>query len=218
MQNRIKVQAHEHERFRKFAAKYGQVIHQLQMRMSVALLRDVEAEMRAKEKAEAPTVKTKSQVEREEAQKARAAAAAEAAAKAAKESVSSESSQEQTSHQHQQPAQPASKSVWTRKFRPLTEAKAVDLFADVVGDAFILAVGIALVLFEWWRTSSKPDANLERIKALARELEEQKAREEAAEQEQAKIKLDLDALREEFRNLQEKQNAAAQKPRLLGIR
>jgi hypothetical protein len=42
------------------------------MRLSVALLRNVEAEMRAKELAEAPTVKTKGQAEKEEAAAARA--------------------------------------------------------------------------------------------------------------------------------------------------
>jgi hypothetical protein len=35
---------------------------------------------------------------------------------------------------------PREQSVWRRKFRPLPEAKAVDLFADVIGDSFILLV------------------------------------------------------------------------------
>ena len=64
-QNRIKRQAHDHPGFRRFAARYGQSIHQLNMRMSVALLRDAAAEARAKEKAEAPTVKTEEQVRKE---------------------------------------------------------------------------------------------------------------------------------------------------------
>ena len=42
-QNRIKAQAHDHPGFRRFAARYGQAIHQLNMRLSVALLRNVEA-------------------------------------------------------------------------------------------------------------------------------------------------------------------------------
>ncbi|KAI0410849.1 optic atrophy 3 protein-domain-containing protein [Xylaria grammica] len=54
--NRIKSQAHDHPEFRRLAARYGQAIHQLNMRLSVALLRNVDAEIRAKEKAEAPTV------------------------------------------------------------------------------------------------------------------------------------------------------------------
>lgn len=93
-------------------------MHQINMRMSVTLLRDAAAERRAKEKAEAPTVKTEEQTKQEEAK--------------AKEKA-------------------APKSVWKRKFRPLPENKAVDLFADVVGDTFILLVAGGLILYEFIR-------------------------------------------------------------------
>ncbi|KAK1752406.1 hypothetical protein QBC47DRAFT_453893 [Echria macrotheca] len=162
--NHIKHQAHEHQRFRLFAAKYGQMIHQLNMRLSVALLRNPEAEQRAKEKAETPTVKTKEQIEREEQLRAKYG----------------------TTPKESHPAQQPPPSIWRRKFRPLPEAKAVDLFADVIGDAFILLVATGLIIFEYQRSATKPDHNLERIKELDARLEEMKKKEEAlAEAEKA---------------------------------
>ncbi|KAI0841998.1 optic atrophy 3-like protein [Hypoxylon sp. FL0890] len=159
--NQIKVQAHDHPRFRSFAAKYGQHIHQLNMRLSVALLRNVEAEMRAKEKAEAPTVKTKEQIEKEEEIRAKYGT---------------------TSHESRAKKTIPIISIWRRKFRPLPEAKAVDLFADVVGDAFILLVGAALILYEYHRSSRKPDYNLEKIKELNARFEELEKREKELEE------------------------------------
>lgn len=115
------------------------------MRLSVALLRDIEAEMRAKEKAEAPTVKTKEQAERDEQHRARHGATAREARSARRLNII---------------------GVWKRKFRPLPEPKAVDLFADVVGDGFILCVAGGLIVYEYYRAMQKPDSNLERIKEL----------------------------------------------------
>lgn len=57
LQNWIKDQAHDHPKFRVIAARYGQHLHQFNMRLQVTLLRDKRAEKRAKEKAEAPTVR-----------------------------------------------------------------------------------------------------------------------------------------------------------------
>jgi DNA repair exonuclease SbcCD ATPase subunit len=74
------------------------------------------------------------------------------------------------------------KSIWKRKFRSLPEAKAVDLFADVIGDAFILLVATGLIMYETIRQAKKPDANLERIKELDKRLEELKKREEEIEE------------------------------------
>ncbi|KLU91161.1 hypothetical protein MAPG_09684 [Magnaporthiopsis poae ATCC 64411] len=171
--NQIKIQAHDHPRFRSFAARYGQVIHQLNMRLSVASLRDVAAEIKAKELAETPTVKTKEQMEKEERAKAKAAAAG-----------------------------PASRfrSVWKRKFRPLPEAKAVDLFADVIGDAFILLIASALVIYEYHRAAQKPDANLERIQELDGHLEELRRREEELERQERMQASRILALEEALRN------------------
>ncbi|KAI2468082.1 optic atrophy 3-like protein [Annulohypoxylon bovei var. microspora] len=176
--NRIKVQAHDHPRFRVFAAKYGQSIHQLNMRLSVALLRDLEAEIRAKEKAEAPTVKTKEQIAKEEEIRAKHG------------TTSQESRAKKTLPLI---------SVWRRKFRPLPEAKAVDLFADVVGDGFILLVGTVLILYEYHRSSQKPDANLERFKELDARFEEldkrEKELEEAEKRQRSRVLILEEALR-----------------------
>jgi hypothetical protein len=116
------------------------------MRMSVAALRDVAAEQRAKEKAEAPTVKTEEQMKADEAAKERAAA-------------------RKAEEKHE-----ASKSIWRRKFRPLPEAKAVDLFADVIGDSFILGIAGALIIYEYVKSKQKPDTNAVKLGELEERL------------------------------------------------
>lgn len=113
------------------------------MRLQVTLLRDRAAEKRAKEKAEAPTVKTEEQTKHDEAVKAKEKAG----------------------------QREAPKSIWRRKFRPLQESKAVDLFADVIGDSFILLVAVSLILYEYVRTSKKPDHNAEKIAEIKAEME-----------------------------------------------
>ncbi|GJC83877.1 hypothetical protein ColLi_06715 [Colletotrichum liriopes] len=192
--NQIKAQAHEHPKFRAFAARYGQSIHQLNMRLNVALLRNPNAEQRAKEKAEAPTVKTKEQVEKEEAAKARQAKLEAENSGAAKQnplvppassgtpsstsaSGSGSSSTASGSSSTSSSAKEKPRSVWRRKFRPLPESKAVDLFADVIGDAFILGVASAIIVYEYWKASQKPDQNAERIRVLDEKLEELTRRE-----------------------------------------
>lgn len=115
------------------------------MRLSVTVLRDVAAERRAREKAEAPTVKTEAQA------KADAAARAKGV------------------------PNPRYQSPWKRTFKPLSEEKAVDLFADVLGDAFVLGVAIALVIFEASR-SKKPDSNAGRIEELDADVKEKDKR------------------------------------------
>ncbi|KAI9053508.1 hypothetical protein LZ554_002463 [Drepanopeziza brunnea f. sp. 'monogermtubi'] len=156
--NYIKAQAHDHPKFRTYAARYGQGIHQLNMRLTVTLLKDKAAEKLAKERAEAPTVKTEEQMRHDEAQKEKNAA------------------REKASHQE------ASKSIWRRRFRPLPEAKAVDLFADVIGDSFILLVAGGLIIYEYVRAKGKPDANAEKIAELNRKLEELDLREKRLEE------------------------------------
>ena len=135
-------------------------------------MRNVDAELKAKEKAEAPTVKTKEQIEKEERLQATGSKEAE---------------------------KPKRLSPWRRKFRPLPEAKAVDLFADVIGDTFILLVATGLVIYEYYRSSQKPDRNLERIKELDNKLEELRRREEEIEESEkkqlARVQMIEDALR-----------------------
>lgn len=147
--------------------------------MSVALLRNSAAEQKAKEKAEAPTVKTKEQIEKEEQRKVLGVATA-------KESL--------TSRRH------ASVSVWSRKFKPLPEGKAVDLFADVIGDGFILLVATVLIIYETWRSSTKPDANKERIEALTHRFEELQQKEQDHEEEERRQQKRILQLEEVLRN------------------
>jgi len=123
------------------------------MRMAVTLLRDAAAEKRAKEKAEAPTVKTKEQMQHEEALK-----------------------KEKHAREKLAPKEPVSTSIWKRRFRSLPEEKAVDLFADVIGDSFILFVAGGLILYEYLRAKGKPDVNAEKIAELNRKLEELESR------------------------------------------
>ena len=137
------------------------------MRLSVALLRNPEAEQRAKEKAEKPTVKTKAQADKE----------VEMLAKYG------------TTAKHSHPAKEVPRSPWRRKFRALPESKAVELFANVLGDSFILLVAGSLIIYEYWKALHKPDANLERIQELSAQLKEVKKREielEEREKEQQK--------------------------------
>jgi optic atrophy 3 protein len=143
------------------------------MRLSVAALRDVAAEQRAKEKAETPTVKTEEQMKADEAAKEKASAEKE-----------------------------ASKSIWKRKFRPLPEAKAVDLFADVIGDAFILAIGMGLIIYEYVRTSGKPDTNAVKIAELDKQLKEEEARIAELEETERKQHKRVEVLEEALAALQ----------------
>ena len=126
------------------------------MRLQVALLRNPDAERRAKERAEAPTVKTEEQTKRDEERKEKG-------------------------------DKKKTQSVWRRKFRPLPETKAVDLFADVIGDTFILSVAGALILYEYWKSTQKPDVTKQRLEELDQKYEELKKKEDElleAEQEQ----------------------------------
>jgi hypothetical protein len=149
------------------------------MRMSVALLRNPEAERRAKEKAEAPTVKTEAQVKHEEELKQKHGPEGATKKKA--------------------PFQ----SVWTRKFRALPEAKAVDLFADVIGDVFILSVAVALIVYEYWKGAQKPDTNKERFDELNTRLEELKQKEEELAAAEEKQRQRFESLEEALRALKD---------------
>lgn len=186
--NWIKVQAHDHPQFRTIAARYGQTMHQLNMRMAVTLLRDVAAEKQrarekakeqmrtdeaAQEKAETPTVKTEAEMKADELAKEKNPEKEKGAKKEVKE---------------------ASKSIWRRKFRPLPENKAVDLFADVIGDSFILLVAGGLILYEYIRAKGKPDTNTEKIAELNERLKELDRREDELEEAEKKQQIRVETL------------------------
>lgn len=133
-------------------------MHQINMRLSVSALRDVAAEKRAKERAEAPTVKTQEQTIADEHAKTKADAKKKEAAP----------------------------SVWHRKFRSLPEAKAVDLFADIVGDAFILTIATVLIIYEYVRSKQKPDGNAIKIAEIEELLKAEEQRIKELEQTEKK--------------------------------
>lgn len=147
------------------------------MRLSVALLRNQEAVDKAREKAETPTVKTEEQIKKEDEIRAKYG----------------------TTAKETHPVKQVSTSLWRRRFRPLPEAKAVDLFADVIGDGFILIVASSLIVYEYYRQAGKPDANLERIKEINARLDELKRREEelaeAERRHETRVQTIEDALR-----------------------
>lgn len=153
------------------------------MKMSVALLRDPEAERRAKEIAEAPTVKTQEQTKKDE----------EAKQKAKKKNEPEPANYPRFTLQN----------VWRRKFRPLPEAKAVDLFADVAGDTFILTVAGTLIIYEYWKSSQKPDANKERFDELNRRFEELQKKEEELADAEEKQRQRFESLEEALRTLKD---------------
>jgi len=165
------------------------------MRANVALLRNPLEEIKAKEKAETPTVLTKDEYDKEQEKKRRAAA---------KEHEAKEESRSRTNS-----ARPGhfkiftSQSIWRRKFRPLPEAKAVDLFADVVGDAFILGVAGGLIIYESWKALQKPDKNLDRITELDERFSELERREEALEKQEAQLVAKVNVLEEALRALRD---------------
>ncbi|CRK47846.1 hypothetical protein BN1723_007779, partial [Verticillium longisporum] len=129
--NHIKAQAHEHPRFRQFAARYGQSIHQINMRLNVALLRNPSAEARAKEKAEAPTVKTKEEIEKEEEKKRKK-----------EEQARIEAEQQQQQQQSQQGQQGTTGMFGVRQghFRVQDEEASVP---DITGQRSLLGLRLA---------------------------------------------------------------------------
>lgn len=153
------------------------------MKLSVALLRDPEAERRAREQAEAPTVKTEQQLRKEE----------QAKQKAKKNNEPEPASYPKFTLQN----------VWRRKFRPLPEAKAVDLFADVAGDTFILGVAGALIIYEYWKSSQKPDATKERLEELNRRFEELQKKEEELTDAEQRQRQRFESLEEALRSLKD---------------
>jgi len=165
------------------------------MRVSVASMRDVAAEKRAKEKAEAPTVKTEAQVK----------------AEAEKTATGTTTTKEPKRVTHE-----SGRSIWSRKFRPLPEAKAVDLFADVVGDAFILLVAGGLITYEYIKAKQKPDQSAERLEELTEQLKEEERRIADLEENEKEHKHRVEVL-EQALELLRNQNASRKINRALSM-
>lgn len=190
MQNQIKAQAREHERFRRLCVSVAQRLHQVDMRMKVRLGRDTDAIQRqaAEEAAAAearkhqpqhPTVKTE----------AEAIAEAEAIEKAKKEAIEK------------------AKSQPLPRIRPLSEAKAVENGAKFLSEAFLFVVAGSLIIFETIRSRKKEQTRREDVADRLRELEQS---EKAARQ--ALVTLEREIL--ELKAQQQKQSVKKM-PRLL---
>ena len=168
-------------------------MHQLNMRFTVSALRDPAAEQRAREKAEAPTVKTREQTLKDEEE-----------AKTAAHNKEKQSTRRQLT------------SIWKRKFRPLPENKAVDLFADVIGDGFILSIAIGLIMWEYIRSRGKPDKNDLRITDLESRFAEVERREEKLEEREQACEEKLSILEQALQALEkQKQVKPGLKAKLL---
>lgn len=155
MENQIKAQAREHERFRRLCVSFAQALHRVDMRMRLGLLRDSTAAERqaAKRAAEAevkklqptvPTVKTEAETKAEEA----------AAAKA------------------KEAAFEAAKPVPKPHIRPLSESKAIDTGANFISEAFLFLVAGGLIVFESWRSRRKETTRREDVEGRLAELEQ----------------------------------------------
>ena len=156
-QNRIKQQAKEHERFRKYCVGVAQWIHRADMRMRLGLLQDkatIDKQI-AREAAEAqakkhkhshPTVKTEAQSKLDEIavsrEKDKARDAAKEEAKNAK--------------------------VTKRKIKPLSEAAAIETGANFVAETFVFSVALGvLFLQDQWSRSKKSSQDEKEAEALA---------------------------------------------------
>lgn len=175
--NLIKAQAHDHPKFRAYAVYYGQKMHQINMRMAVTLLKNTAVEKRAKEKGEFPSLRPEEQ---------------------SNQGVLSDTSVVKEKNITQE----ASPSVWKRKFRSLPEAKAVDLFADVLGDTFVLLVAGSLIFYEYIRSKGKPDVNAEKISELYTKLEELHKRESDLERASLEAQNRFITLEQSLKNLE----------------
>ncbi|KAL8997351.1 MAG: hypothetical protein Q9188_006345 [Gyalolechia gomerana] len=153
--NYIKGQAREHPRFRQLCIAGAQRIHRVDMRLRLGLLQDhasidkqiarEAAEAQAKkQKQEFPTVKTQAQSKADEATLAAEKAKGVEKAKAASKP----------------------------RIRPLSEAKAIDAGANFTSEAFLLSVGIGLIVFERWWSSRKESTRREDVAERIAELEE----------------------------------------------
>lgn len=155
VQNAIKRNAHEHERFRRICIRFAQGLHRLDMRMRLGLLQDpavidkqiareVAAAEAARKKAQIPTVKTEEEMKAEEAMT-------------------------------EKEKEAARKKIESRKprIRPLSEAKAIETGANFVAETFIFAVGISVIVFEQWRQRRKAKHQRDDIREDLQELQEE---------------------------------------------
>ena len=122
-----------------------------------------------KAKTEIPTVKTEAQAKADEVSKGK---------------------EKDKGGEKAKPAKP--------RIRPLSEAKAIDSGANFISETFIFSVGLALILFENWRSRRKEQSRRNDVAEKLAELEDR---------DQAKEKA-LQALEQEVTQLRAKRNPA----------
>ncbi|KAJ4296288.1 hypothetical protein N0V90_006333 [Kalmusia sp. IMI 367209] len=154
--NNIKRNAHEHERFRNICVKFAQRLHRIDMRMRLGLLQDpavidrqiakeVKAAEAARKKSQIPTVKTEAETMAEEAM----------------------------TKQEREAAKKKIEAASKPRIRPLSEAKAIEMGANFVAEAFIFSVGIGVIIFEQWRQRRKARNQRDDIREDVEELKEE---------------------------------------------
>ena len=176
--NNIKLQAKEHERFRRFCINVAQTMHRFDMRMRLGVIHDsAEVQKEAAKEAEAKrqpsvaTVKTEAQMKADEIRAKEKEREAEKAEKKAK-------------------ARP--------RIRPLSEAKAIDSGATFISETFLFLVAGGLIVFESFRSRRKETSRREDVADRIGELErsEKAAREGMVELEKEILRLRQKALKE----------------------
>ncbi|PVH98593.1 hypothetical protein DM02DRAFT_615717 [Periconia macrospinosa] len=152
--NQIKRNAHEHERFRKICVRFAQGLHRIDMRMRLGLLQDpavidrqiakeVKAAEAARQKSQAPTVKTEA------------------------ETIADENMTKQEREAARKKVEAASRP----RIRPLSEAKAIETGANFVAETFLFAVAIGVIVFEQWRQRRKAQNQRDDIREDVEELQ-----------------------------------------------
>lgn len=164
-QNTIKRNAREHDGFRKYCVSFAQGLHRVDMSMRLGILHDSAAQdrMHAREVAEAaakkklaetPTVKTEAQQKAEDA--------------AAEEEKGSDKP----------------KAVYKPKIRPLSEARAIELGANFISEAFVFMVALGCIMAERVYSNKKEST---RRDVLAERLDVLEARAETVSYLEAEI-------------------------------
>lgn len=146
VQNRIKAQARDHERFRKYCITFAQAVHRIDMRMRLGLLQDRDAIERqiAKDAARAEAEKKK------------------AAIPAGKTEEQTKANETATAREKDEGTEKA-KSAHKPRIRPLSEARAIEMGANFISEMFIYLVGISVITFETWRQRRKAANHRESI-------------------------------------------------------
>ncbi|KAI9710144.1 MAG: hypothetical protein M1820_002946 [Bogoriella megaspora] len=134
LSNRLKKTAREHPKWRRLFVTFSQGLHRIDMRMRLGLLQDQEViDRQIKKEAEAAEARRR---------------------KAEAPTVMTKSEMKEHDRMTEQEKTKIKESHKPR-IRPLSESKAIEAGANFVSEAFIFGVGVALIMFESWRSSRK---------------------------------------------------------------